>query len=99
MQQISKFNKGFWFLLSLIDIYSKYTWVVSLKGVLKGLIKRCYEKGVLTNNAFQKILDEFNRKPNKIWVNKRSEFYNRSMELWLHYNKIEWNWTHDEGKP
>ena len=31
MQLISKFNKGFLFLLCVIDIFSKYAWVVSLK--------------------------------------------------------------------
>ena len=31
MQLISKFNKGFWFLLRVIDIYSKYTMVIPLK--------------------------------------------------------------------
>ena len=56
MQLISKFNKGLRFLLSVIDIYSKYTWIVPLKD----------KKGILSNNAFQKILDEFNRKPKKI---------------------------------
>ena len=34
-------------------------------------------------NAFQKTLDESNHKPNKIWVDKGSEFYNKSMKLWL----------------
>ena len=32
MQLISKFNKEFTFLLCVIDIYSKYTWVIPLKG-------------------------------------------------------------------
>ena len=41
---------------------------------------------------FKKILDESNRKPNKIWVDKGSEFYNRSMKTWL-----EMNSTHNEG--
>ena len=31
MQLISKFNKGFGFLLCVIDIFSKYAWVVPLK--------------------------------------------------------------------
>ena len=30
-----------------------------------------------------KILKESNRKPNTVWVDKGSEFYNRSMKLWL----------------
>ena len=55
MQLISKFNKGFKFLLCVIDIFSKYAWVVPLKD----------KKGVYIVDAFQKILDDSNRKPNK----------------------------------
>ena len=73
MQLISKFNKGFRFLLCVIGIYSKYAWVVPLKD----------KKDVSIVNAFQSILKESNRKPNKIWVDKGSEFYNRSMKSWL----------------
>ena len=69
---ISKFNKEFRFLLCVIDIYSKYAWVIPLKD----------KKGITITNAFQKILDESNRKPNKIWVDKGSEFCNRSMKAW-----------------
>ena len=57
LQLISKFNKGFRFLLCVIDIFSKYAWVVPLK----------HKKGVTIVNSFQKILKESNRrKPNKI---------------------------------
>ena len=66
MQLISKFNKRFRFLLCVIDIFSKYAWVVPLKD----------KKGVSIVDAFQKILKESNRKPNKIWVDKGSEFCN-----------------------
>ena len=38
------------------------------------------KKEITVNNAFQKILDESNHKPNKVWVNKGSEFYNRSIQ-------------------
>ena len=48
----------------MIDLFSKYAWVVSIKD----------KKGVSIVDAFQKILKEFNRKPNKIWVDKGSEF-------------------------
>ena len=64
MQLISKFDKGFSFLLCVIDIYSKYAWVVPLKN----------KKGVSIVNAFQKLLKESARKPHKIWVDKGSEF-------------------------
>ena len=58
MQLISKINKGFRFLLCVIDIFSKYAWVVPLKD----------KKGISIVNAFQKILKESDRKPNKMWV-------------------------------
>ena len=70
MQLISKFNKGIGFLLCIIDIYSKLAWVITLKD----------KKGITITNAFQKILKESNLKPNKIWVDKGSKFYNRSMK-------------------
>ena len=54
MQLISKFNTGFRFLLCVIDIFSKYAWVVSLKD----------KKGISIVNAFQKIMKESNRKAN-----------------------------------
>ena len=68
MQLISKFNKGFRFLLCAIDIFSKYTRVVPLKD----------KKGISIVNALlmQKILDKSGRKPDEIWVDKGSEFYN-----------------------
>ena len=79
MQLINKFNKGFRFLLCVIDIFSKYAWVVPLKD----------KKGVSIVDAFQKILDDSNRKPNKIWVDKGSEFYNSSVKKWLKDNEFE----------
>ena len=76
MQLISKFNKGFRFLLCVIDLFSKYAWIVPLKN----------RKGITITNAFQKILDDLERseakskgrKPYKTWVDKGSEFYNNS---------------------
>ena len=44
------------------------------------------KKGITITNAFQKILDESNRRPNKIWVDKGSEIYNRSMQLTSKFN-------------
>ena len=46
------------------------------------------KKDITITNTFQKILDEFNRKPSKIWLNKDSEFYNRSIKPWLEKNDI-----------
>ena len=66
MQLISTFNKRFRFLLCVIDIFSKYAWVVPLKN----------KKAVSIVNDFQSVLKRPNRKPNKIWVDKGSQFYN-----------------------
>ena len=88
MQLISNFNKRFRFLLCVIDIFSKYAWVVPLKD----------KKGISIVNAFQIILKESNRKPNKIWVDKGSEFYNSSFKKWLKDNDIEMYSIHNEGK-
>ena len=68
--------------------YSKYAWVVPLND----------KKGVSIDNTFQSILKKSNRKPNNIWVDKGSEFYNRSMKSWLEKNDIEMYSTHNEGK-
>ena len=88
MQLISKFNKGFRFLLCVIDIFSKYAWAVFLKD----------KKGISIVDAFQKILDESGRKPNKILVDKGSEFYNNYFKKWLRDNDIEMYSIHNEGK-
>ena len=88
MQLVSKFNKRIHFWLSVIDIFGKYARVIPLKD----------KKSITITNAFQKILDESNRKPNKIWVDKSNGFYNRSMKSFLQNNDIEINATHHEEK-
>ena len=66
----------------------KYAWVVPLK-----------DKNDMTiTKTFQNILGESNRKPNKIWVDKGSKFYNRSMKSWLQDNDIELYSTLNERK-
>ena len=40
------------------------------------------KKGISIVNAFQKVLDKSERKPNKIWVGKGSEFYNSFFKKW-----------------
>ena len=92
MKLISKFNKGFRFLLCVIDIFCKYAWVVPLKD----------KKGVSIVNVFQSILKNSmelhsNRKPNKIWVDKGGEFYDNFFKTWLKDNDIGYS-TQNEGK-
>ena len=55
-------------------------------------------KGVTIVNAFQNVFDNSMSKPNKIWVNKDSEFHNSSFKKWLKGNDIEMYSTHHEGK-
>ena len=88
MQLISKLDQGFRFLFCVIDIFCKYAWVVPLKN----------KKGVSIINAFQKRLNDSARKPNKIWVDKRSAFYNNSLKRWLISNDIKIHSIHNEGK-
>ena len=52
--------------MCVIDICNNHAWVIPY-----------VKKGIIITNAFQKILEESNRKPNKIWIDKFSEFYNR----------------------
>ena len=56
------------------------------------------KESITIANAFQKILDESNRKPNKTWVDKESKFYSRSVKSWLQDNNIEMYSRHNEGK-
>ena len=88
MQLISKYNKGSRYLLCAIDLLSKYTFVVPLKD----------KKGATIVNAFQSILDNSKRKPNKIWTDQGREFYNTHFKKWLKDNNIEMYSLHNEGK-
>ena len=68
MSSFSKFNKGTKFLLAVIDIFSKYGWLIPLKD----------KKGETVAKAFKSIFKE--RKPDKIWVDKGTEFYNKHVK-------------------
>ena len=78
MLLINKFNEGSYFLWA-IDIFSKYAWIVPLKG----------KKDITITWAFQKTLDESNHKPNKIWVDKGNEFWLINDQL--NFYNDQWN--------
>ena len=84
MQLLSKFDEGLSFLLCVFDMYSKCAWVVPLID----------KKGI----TFQKILKESAHEQNKIWLDKGSEFYNRSIKSWLKDNGTEMYSTHNKGR-
>ena len=79
MQLISKYNKGIRYLLCVIDLFSRYAWVILLKNI----------KGESIVEGFENILDDSNRKPNKIWVDHGSEFYNNKFISFLKRSDIE----------
>ena len=88
MQSVSKKNKGIKYFLCAIDLFSKYVFVVPLKD----------KKGISIINAFNKIIKQSNRKPNKIWVDQGGEFYNHVFKRWLSNNDIIMYSTFNEGK-
>ena len=87
-QSLSKKNKGIKYLLCATDLFSKYAFVVPLKD----------KKGISIVNAFNQIIKQSNRKPNKIWVDQGSEIYNRNFKKWLSDNDIIMYSTFNEGK-
>ena len=70
MQSLSRKNKGIKYLLCVIDLYSKYAFVIPLKD----------KKGISIVNAFDKIIKQSERKPNQIWLGQGSEFYNNNLK-------------------
>ena len=88
MQSLSRKNEGIKYLLCAIDLYSKYAFVIPLKE----------KKGISIVNAFDKIIKQSNRKPNKIWVDQGGEFYNNVSEKLLSDNDINMYSTYNEGK-
>ena len=76
-QNIAKENKGIRYLLTVIDILSKYAWVQPLKD----------KKGPTVVKAFDQILKE-GRQPLKLQTDKGKEFYNKEMTVWLKKNNI-----------
>ena len=73
MRSLSSKNKNVKYLLSAIDVFTKYVWVKSLK----------YNKGKTILKAFIKIVNESNRKPNRLWVDQGRGFYRKLVQEWL----------------
>ena len=88
MQSLSRKNKGIKYLLCAIDLFSKYAFVIPLKD----------KKGISIVNAFDKIIKQSERKPNKIWVDQGSEFYTSNFKKWLSDKNIIMYSTYNEGK-
>ena len=77
MQKFSKLNKGYRYLLTCIDIFSKFAWVITLKD----------KKGITIKNALEKIFNK--RNPKFLWTDKGTEFYNKQVQDLLNENNIK----------
>ena len=87
MPKFSKWNKGYRYLLMVLDVFSKYGWIVPLKD----------KKGESVAAAFKSILSE-GRKPQLLWVDKGKEYYNKSVKELLMNEGIEMYSTENEEK-
>ena len=83
----TRFNKGYKFLLTCIDVFSKFAWVVPLKN----------KSGETLVNGFQSILD-FGRSPEKLQTDKGTEFLNRNFQSFLKEKNIHFFTTNSEFK-
>ena len=88
IRSLSKYNKGNKYLLSATDLFSKCAWVIPIKD----------KKGTSIVDAFKKIISEGRRKPNKIWVDQDSGFYNNAFKDFLKINNIQMYSTYNAGK-
>ena len=77
MQKFSKLNKGYRYLITCIDIFSKFAWVIPLKN----------KKGITIKSALQKIFNK--RKPKFLWTDNGKEFYNKQVQDLLNENNIK----------
>ena len=82
-------NKRFRFLFCVNGFYSKYAWVIPLTD----------KKGITVYNFIQEILKKSLRNPNKIWIDKDSNFYNQLKKSWLEKTDIEIYSKYNEGRP
>ena len=70
MQAFSKSNRGVRYLLTVIDVFSKYGWMLLLKD----------KTGKSVADAFKEIFKKSKRKPEKLWTDKGREFYNKHVK-------------------
>ena len=88
MREWEKQNKGYKYMLNVIDVFSKYAWSIPMKN----------KTGLTTLDAFRKIVKESGRIPKYIWVDKGKEFYNKDVKNWLKENDIIMYSTYSEHK-
>ena len=88
VQKYSKWNKGIKYLLTVIDVFSKYGWIVALKD----------KKTESVSLAFDHIFEKSKRKPEKLWTDKGSEFISKHFKEFLKTHNIILYHTENEEK-
>ena len=88
MRSFSSKNRGVKYLLCVIDVFVKYSWIKLLKD----------KKAKADFHGFIEIVNEFERKPNKVLVDKGKEVYKNFMQKWLDNDDILICSTQNEGK-
>ena len=86
MQKYSRVNKGYKYIFTNIDIFSKYAWSFPLKTKTIKEIKSC----------FQKIFNK--RKPKYIWSDQESSFFSKEMQQFFKDNNVKIYYTHSHLK-
>ncbi len=87
MGNVAQSNKGYKYSLNIVDVFSKYAWVIPLKD----------KTGRTILEAFKWVFDQ-GRIPKKIWVDSGGEFYNKQLQDFLAKNKTSLYSTFSESK-
>lgn len=78
MNDQAELNKGYRYMLNVIDIYSRFAWIAPMK-------KKDADSTV---EAFQKIVKEAKTTPTNFWVDEGKEFYNSKLKAYLEKHDI-----------
>ena len=76
---LSKYNKNYKFIFTIIDNHNKYAWAIPLKD----------KSGKSTTTAFRKLIEKEMRKPQKVWSDRGKEFYNTAFLNFLKEQYIQ----------
>ena len=85
---LSKYNKNYKFIFTIIDIHTKCAWVIPIKD----------KTGKSTTTAFKSLIEKAKRKPDKIWSYRGKEFYNKTFLDFLKEQNIHIYSTHSDLK-
>lgn len=88
MQYYAKVNKGYRYILMIIDVFSKYGWAIPLKR----------KTGSEMVEAFTQLWNNGENPPKYLWTDKGKEFDNAQMKALLKSRNVHMYWTENEEK-